>query len=77
MATLGYATNGVLLGGGFRTTYSRTSEGGSNPEITLSMQQMYLPGRGDAVPVLRTATVGMYDQVELTDRLKAGVWIQL
>ena len=67
---LGYATNGALPAAGFRTTYTRTSESGSNPEITLSMQQMYLPGRGDAVPVLRTATVGMYDQVELTDRLK-------
>jgi hypothetical protein len=67
---LGYATNGAMPAAGFRTTYSRTSDSGSNPEITLSMQQMYLPGRGDAVPVLRTASLGLYDHVELTDRLK-------
>ena len=67
---LGYATNGAMPAAGFRTTYSRTGDNGSNPEITLSMQQMYLPGRGDAVPVLRTASLGMFDQVELTDRLK-------
>ena len=66
---LGYATNGALPAAGFRTTYSRTSDSGSNPEITLSMQQMYLPGRGDAVPVLRTASLGMYDHVDLTDRV--------
>ena len=66
---LGYATNGALPAAGFRTTYSRTGDSGSNPEITLSMQQMYLPGRGDAVPVLRTASLGMYDHVDLTDRL--------
>ena len=66
---LGYATNGGLPAAGFRTTYSRTADSGSNPEITLSMQQMYLPGRGDAVPVLRTASLGMYDHVALTDRL--------
>jgi hypothetical protein len=67
---LGYATNGAMPAAGFRTTYSRTGDSGSNPEITLSMQQMYLPGRGDAVPVLRTASLGMYDHVELTDNLK-------
>ena len=67
---LGYATNGGMPAAGFRTTYSRASDSGSSPEITLSMQQMYLPGRGDAVPVLRTASLGMYDHVELTDRLK-------
>ena len=67
---LGYATNGAMPAAGFRTTYSRASDSGSTPEITLSMQQMYLPGRGDAVPVLRTASLGMYDHVELTDRLK-------
>jgi hypothetical protein len=66
---LGYATNGALPAAGFRTTYSRTGDSGSNPEITLSMQQMYLPGRGDSVPVLRTASLGLYDHVELTDRL--------
>jgi hypothetical protein len=66
---LGYATNGALPAAGFRTTYSHTGDSGSNPEITLAMQQMYLPGRGDAVPLLRTASLGMYDHIELTERL--------
>jgi hypothetical protein len=68
---LGYATNGAMPAAGFRTTYSRTSDtGGGNPEITLSMRQMYLPdGRGDAGPVLRTATLGLFDHLDLGDRL--------
>ncbi len=66
---LGYATNAGLPAAGFRTTYSRTSDSGSNPEITLSMRQMYLPGRGDGVPVLRTASLGMYDHMDLIDRV--------
>jgi hypothetical protein len=67
---LGYATNGGLPAAGFRTTYSRTSDFGSNPEITLSMRQMYLPdGRGDSGPVLRTASLGMFDHMDLMDRV--------
>ncbi len=67
---LGYATAGGLPAGGFRTTYSRTSDSGSNPEITLSMRQIYLPdGRGDAGPALRTASLGVFDHIDLTDNL--------
>jgi hypothetical protein len=68
---LGYATNSVMPAAGFRTTYSRTDDtGGGNPEITVSMRQLYLPyGRGDAGPVLRTATVGLFDHLDLGDRL--------
>ncbi len=68
---LGYATNSVMPAAGFRTTYSRTSDsGGGNPEITLSMRQMYLPdGRGEAGPVLRTTTLGVFDHLDLGDRL--------
>jgi hypothetical protein len=67
---LGYASNSVMPAAGFRTTYSRTSDsGGSNPEITVAMRQMYLPdGRGDAGPVLRTMTVGVLDHLDLGDR---------
>jgi hypothetical protein len=68
---LGYASNGAMPAAGFRTTYSRTNDsGGGNPEITLSMRQMYLPdGRGDAGPVLRTTTVGLFDHLDLGDRM--------
>ena len=67
---LGYMTAGGLPAGGFRTTYSRPSDNGSNPEITLSMHQISLPdGRGDQGPVLRTASLGMFDHMDLTDKL--------
>jgi len=71
---LGYAINGGLPAAGFRTTYSRTSESGSSPEITFSMRQMYLPGRGDAIPLLRSASLGAFDHLELgeTFRLEYG-----
>ncbi len=68
---LGYATNSVMPAAGFSTTYSRASDnGGGNPEITVSMRQMYLPdGRGDAGPALRTMTVGLFDHLDLGDKL--------
>jgi carboxypeptidase family protein len=68
---LGYATNSVTPAAGFSTTYSRTTDSsGSNPEITVSMRQMNLPdGRGDAGPVLRTMTVGLFDHLDLGDRM--------
>jgi hypothetical protein len=68
---LGYATNSIMPAAGFSTTYSRTSDsGGGNPEISVSMRQMYLPdGRGDAGPVLRTMRVGLFDHLDLGDRM--------
>ncbi len=68
---LGYATNSVAPAAGFSTTYSRTADnGGGNPEITVSMRQMYLPdGRGEAGPALRTMTVGLFDHLDLGDRM--------
>lgn len=67
---LGYATNGAMPAAGFRTTYTRTSDSGSSPEITFSMRQMYLPGRGDSVPLLRSASMGVFDHLDLGDRLR-------
>lgn len=68
---LGYATNSVMPAAGFSTTYSRTADNGSgNPELTVSMRQMYLPdGRGEAGPALRTMTVGLFDHLDLGDRM--------
>jgi hypothetical protein len=67
----GYASNSVMPAAGFSTTYSRTSDsGGGNPEITVSMRQMYLPdGRGDAGPALRTMRIGLFDHLDLGERL--------
>lgn len=58
-------SNGALPAAGFQTTYSRTSDLGSNPEITLSMRQMYL----SAGPALREASLGVFDHLELLDRI--------
>src|SRR5580693_9490079 len=68
---LGYAANSVMPAAGFSTTYSRTSDnGGGNPEISVSMRQMYLAdGRGDAGPALRTMRVGVFDHLDLGDRM--------
>lgn len=67
---LGYSVGGALPAGGFRTTYSRASDSGSNPEVTLSVRQMYLTdGRGDIGPALRTASLGVFDHMELLDQI--------
>lgn len=68
---LGYASNSMMPAAGFSTTYSRTSDsGGGNPEISVSMRQMYLAdGRGDAGPALRTMRVGVFDHLDLGDRM--------
>ncbi len=58
-------TNGILPAMGFRTTYSRTTDSGSNPEITVSMRQMYLT----AGPALHEASLGVYDHLDLGDRV--------
>ena len=67
---------------GFRTTYSRPGAG-SNPEITVTMRQMYLPSRGGfgslfgqdgSGAALRTMSVSMLDEITLFDtmRLETG-----
>jgi hypothetical protein len=56
-------SNGVLPAVGFRTTYSRSSDTGSSPEITISMRQMYL----SAGPALREASLGVFDHLDLLD----------
>jgi hypothetical protein len=69
---LGYSSNGATPAAGFRTTYSRTTDsGGSNPEITVAMRQMYLPdARGDALgPMLRELSMGVFDHLDLVDTL--------
>jgi hypothetical protein len=58
-------SNGIMPAVGFRTTYSRTSDSGSSPEITLSMRQMYL----SAGPALREASLGVFDHLDLVDTL--------
>ncbi len=75
--SLGYAANAALPATGFRTSYSRTVEGGTSPEVTLTVRQLYLPARaGSAIasgtnsgPALRTAALGVFDRLDLLDDL--------
>jgi len=72
---VGYAGSSVLPGAGFRTSYSRSSGDGSNPEIAVTMRQMYLSPRGsmapgsDNPPVLRTMSLALLDRVDISDNL--------
>src|SRR5579871_545734 len=72
---VGYASNSGLPAAGFRTSYTRTGDNGSSPEITLTVRQLYLPARdalpggADTGPALRTATLGVRDVFEVLDNL--------
>ena len=66
----------------FRTTYSRNVMGGS-PQVSLTMRQLFLPGRlaaalsgsENALPMLRTMSGSFDDHTRLSDdiTLKYGV----
>ena len=73
---VGYAGSSVLPGAGIRTSYSRSTGDGSNPEIALTMRQVYLAPRDSAVamgsdgaPVLRTMSLALLDRVDVSDNL--------
>jgi len=76
---VGYIGNSTIPAAGFRTSYSRTSdgvsgEGSSGPVVTLTVRQLYLPNReamvaGDPGPALRTVSLAIHDKVDLTDDL--------
>ena len=77
---IGYVGNSTIPAAGFRTTYTRSPDGVSGPQVTLTVRQLYLPTRetGDAQPALRTASLGMRDSVDLSDnlRLEYGVTVE-
>jgi len=73
---VGYAGSSVLPGAGVRTSYSRATGDGSNPEIAVTMRQVYLEPRGSAIamgsdsaPVLRTMSLALLDRVDVSDNL--------
>ncbi len=79
---LGYASNSGTPATGFRTSFSRDM-GGTAPEVTLTMRQVFLPARAmgalfggqqEAAPALRTASVTFMDRAELSEvmRLEYG-----
>ena len=83
---VGFASHTGMPTAGFRTTYSRPGAG-SNPEITVTMRQMYLPSRGGfgslfgqdgSGAALRTMSVSMLDEITLFDtmRLEYGMSLE-
>lgn len=75
---LGYASHTGVPATGFRTSFSRDI-GGSAPEVTLTMRQVFLPtramsamfgGQTDAMPALRTASVTFMDRAELSEVMR-------
>src|SRR5579859_2995603 len=73
---VGYAGSSALPGAGVRTSYSRATGDGSNPEIAVTMRQVYLAPRDSAVamgsdgaPVLRTMSLALLDRVDISDIL--------
>jgi hypothetical protein len=72
---VGYNSGAAMPTAGFRTSYSRD---GFGPSVALTVQQVYLPGRGDlpmwtgpdGAPPLRTMSISIHDSVALTDDLR-------
>jgi len=76
---LGYAGNNIATpGAGFRTSYSRSSTDGSNPEVVVTLHQLYMAPRGasgitvgtDGAPPLRTMSVALLDSIEVADNVR-------
>jgi hypothetical protein len=73
---VGYGSETGVPTASFRTSYSRTL-GGGNPEISLTMRQLFLPGRlgaalsgnESALPMLRTMSASFDDRTRLSDEL--------
>ncbi len=73
---LGYGSQTGVPTAAFRTSYSRNLGGGS-PEVSVTMRQLYLPGRlgaalggnDSALPMLRSMSASLDDQTKLTDEL--------
>ena len=71
---LGYGLHTGEPTAGFRTTYSRE---GMSPEVSVTMQQIYLPTRAgtapvasDGMPALRSMSIGFLDRTSITPDLQ-------
>ena len=72
-----YAGTSGLPGAGLRTSYSRATPDGSNPEVVLTMRQVYLAPRvgsgivvgSDSTPALRTMSLAFLDKTDVSDNL--------
>ncbi len=72
---VGYGAQSGMPSAAFRTSLTRNT-GMGNPEVALTMRQLYLPGRlgvaGAALPPLRSMTVDYDDRTQLSD----NVWLR-
>jgi hypothetical protein len=73
---VGYGSQTGVPTAAFRTSYSRNM-GGGNPEVSVTMRQLFLPGRlgaamtgnESALPLLRTMAASFDDHSQLTPEL--------
>jgi hypothetical protein len=73
---VGYGSQTGVPTAAFRTSYSRTL-GAANPEVSVTMRQLFLPGRigaalggnETALPILRTMAASFDDHSQLSDEL--------
>ena len=71
---VGYGSQTGVPTAAFRTSYTRDM-GGGTPEFSVTMRQLFLPGRlaaafagsDSALPVLRTVSAGFDDHTQVTD----------
>src|SRR5215470_11456401 len=78
--SVGYASQSGAPTAGFRTSYSRGEADGQGPEVTVTMRQMFMPGRltaalepyagSSGVPMLRTLSLSLRDGIQLSDALR-------
>ena len=69
---VGYAVDSSMPGAGIRTSYTRSSTEGSNPEFVVTARQIYLApraGTGDSAPALRTLSADFLDRVAVAENL--------
>ncbi len=66
---VGYSAHTGIPAAGFRTSFSRE---GFSPEVAVTMQQVYLPARGQAegAPALRNLAVSVRDSLPIGDDLR-------
>ena len=75
---VGYAGSSGLPGAGIRTSYSRATADGFNPEVVVTMRQVYLSPRtgsgivvgSDNAPALRTMSLAFLDKADVSDNLR-------
>ena len=76
---VGYGSQTGVPAAAFRTSYSRNLAGG-NPEVSVTMRQLFLPGRlssalagnEGALPMLRSMSASFDDSTQLSDDLRCS-----